>query len=222
MSYKIPQEVKKVASALSEAGYKAYPVGGCVRDMLMRREPKDWDVTTDARPEDIQEIFEDSVYENDFGTVVVKTGSDIERLKLIEVTTFRVESDYSDRRHPDNVSFTNKVEDDLGRRDFTINAMAFDLDKEEVVDPYGGEKDLEKKLIKTVGDPKKRFKEDALRLLRAARFATELEFNIEKQTKKLIKEKADSLEEIAIERIRDEFVKIIMADNADGGVRLLE
>lgn len=218
----IPKEVKNITQSLEEKGFKAYPVGGSVRDILLEKPPKDWDIATDALPEQIQETFPDNVYENEFGTVAVKTRSEKEELKLIEVTTFRTEGEYSDKRHPDKVEFTKEIEKDLSRRDFTINAMALDISNNKVIDPYNGKNDLKNKLIKTVEDPRRRFEEDALRLMRAVRFATELDFEIEEKTAKAIKEKSDSLKEIANERIRDELVKIIKADKADQGIRLLE
>lgn len=222
MKYDVPKEVKELVSGLLKEGFEAYPVGGCVRDLVLGKKPKDWDVTTSARPEEIQKVFPESVYENEFGTVAVKTGSEEISLKIIEATTFRVESRYSDKRHPDEVKFAKELDEDLGRRDFTINAMALDIKKGELVDPYGGQEDIEKKLVRTVGEPEKRFGEDALRLMRAARFATELGFEIEEGTEEAVKGKADLLKDMAKERIRDEFVKIMMADRADEGVRLLE
>ena len=222
MKYLIPEEVENIVFTLTEKGYKAYLVGGCVRDLLLDKKPKDWDITTDAKPEDIQNVFPENVYENKFGTVAVKTESEDKTLKIVEVTTFRVESKYSDKRHPDEVRFAETIEEDLSRRDFTVNAIALDIQSGKLIDPYKGQKDLKGKLIRTVGNPEKRFNEDALRLMRAARFAIELGFEIEKKTKKIIEEKAILLEMIAKERVRDEFVKIIMTDRADEGVCLLE
>ncbi len=217
----VPKEVVKVATALAEGGFEAYLVGGCVRDMLMGREPKDWDVATNARPEEVQKLFEDSVYENDFGTVGVKTDSEDPKLKVVEVTTYRIEGKYTDKRHPDEVKFAAKIEDDLARRDFTVNAMAMDM-KEKVVDPYGGQKDLNAGIIRTVGKPEERFSEDALRLMRAVRFAVELDFAIEPATRKAIEKLAGELEMIAKERVRDELIKIIMTPRAAKGIILLE
>ncbi|MCK9497723.1 MAG: HD domain-containing protein [Candidatus Colwellbacteria bacterium] len=212
---KIPNEVKSVLESLRKAGFKAYAVGGAVRDILIGREPKDWDVTTNAKPEDIQKVFPDSMYENQFGTVGVKTRSDSEAVKIIEVTTFRKEGGYSDFRHPDEIKFADSIEDDLSRRDFTVNAIALFLEDGEwkITDPFKGSGDIEKKLIKTVGDPEARFKEDALRLMRAVRFAAELGFNIDSETFSAISENADLLSKIAMERIRDELVRIIMSDD---------
>ncbi|MCL4403987.1 CCA tRNA nucleotidyltransferase [Patescibacteria group bacterium] len=221
---KIPKVVRETGSVLDKAGHKAYLVGGCVRDLYLGREPKDWDIATDALPEEIQKLFPESVYENAFGTVGVKTDSDDERLKIIEITTFRSEGRYTDKRHPDEVKFAKTIEDDLSRRDFTINAIAMDLadPKEKFIDPYGGEGDLRKKLVRTVREPRERFNEDALRLMRAVRFAVELGFDIDHPTLKAVKDQAGLLEMIAKERIRDEFVKIIMAARAAEGVILLE
>ncbi|PIR98543.1 MAG: hypothetical protein COT88_00990 [Candidatus Colwellbacteria bacterium CG10_big_fil_rev_8_21_14_0_10_41_28] len=219
----IPKEVQEISASLDKKGFKAYLVGGCVRDLLVGRAPHDWDIATAALPEDIQEIFPESVYENEFGTVAVKTESEDPSLKIIEVTTFREESEYSDKRHPDEVKFSKDIKTDLSRRDFTINAIAFDLaDSENPIDPYGGQEDLQKKTIRAVGDPKERFDEDALRILRAVRLSAQLGFKIEAKTKAAIKSRAKSLEHIASERTKDEFNKLIMTDNAHDGVRMLE
>jgi tRNA nucleotidyltransferase (CCA-adding enzyme) len=223
MKISVPKEVRCIGDALVKGGYEAYLVGGCVRDLVLKREPKDWDVTTSARPEEIQKIFPESVYENEFGTVGVKTGSEEGELKVVEVTTFRIEGKYTDKRHPDQVDFARTIEEDLNRRDFTVNALAFDLGKKgEIVDFFDGIGDLKKKLVRAVGDPHRRFEEDALRLVRAVRFATELGFEIEKETADAIRDKAGLLEVIAKERIRDEFTKIIMASRAADGVVMLE
>ncbi|HVM76741.1 MAG TPA: hypothetical protein VMU07_01150, partial [Candidatus Paceibacterota bacterium] len=217
----VPQEVSKTALALAKAGFEAYLVGGCVRDILLGREPKDWDIATNATPEEIQKVFKDTVYENTFGTVGVKTESEDPKLKVIEVTTYRVEGKYTDKRHPDKVKFVKTIEDDLSRRDFTINAMAMSLEGD-ILDPFGGQKDLKKGLVSTVGDPEERFREDALRLMRAVRFATELDFALEVNTLKAIQKLAAELEVIAKERVRDEFVKIIMTPRAAQGIVMLE
>ena len=177
----IPQEVKNILDKLSKAGYEAYAVGGCVRDLLLKKTPKDWDIATNAKPEEIQNIFSDSVYENDFGTVGIKTGSEDPALAIVEVTPYRIEGKYTDKRHPDEVRFAEKLEEDLSRRDFTINALALDGD-ENVIDNFNGQKDLKNKVIRTVGNPRERFGEAALRLLRAIRFATVLGFKIEDKT----------------------------------------
>lgn len=233
---KLPLEVQNIINILQKHGFEAYAVGGSVRDFLMGKEPKDWDVTTNARPEEIQKVFPDSFYTNKFGTVVVKIKnskgksrnfkskvkseeSEKPYIKEIEVTTYRIEEDYSDKRHPDKVRFTASLEEDLARRDFTINAMAFDGDK--IVDLFGGEEDLKNKIIRTVRDPYERFNEDALRLMRAVRFAVTLEFGIQENTKQAIKENAGLIKEISWERIRDEFGKIIMSPAPHEGIELL-
>ncbi len=219
----IPKEVKSVIKDLQKAGFEAYICGGCVRDFILDRNPQDWDVTTNAKPEEIQKVFPDSFYENNFLTVTARTGSKNEKLAEIEITTYRFEAKYSDKRHPDEVKYAKKLEEDLARRDFTINAMAIDLQgtKTKVIDIFEGQKDLDKKIIRTVGNPEERFNEDALRMLRAVRFATTLGFKIEEKTAEAIKDNCIWLEAISEERIRDEFVKIIMADEAAKGIDLL-
>ncbi len=218
---KLPQEVQLIIQTLTEAGFEAYAVGGCVRDLLIGKSPKDWDVTTNAKPEEIQKLFPEHVYENSFGTVAVKTGSEDQILALVEVTPYRIEGKYTDKRHPDDVKFAEKLEDDLSRRDFTVNAIAMDIDGT-IIDNFDGQKDLKNKLIRTVGDPEQRFNEDALRLLRAVRFASVLEFNIDQETKAAIQKNAEWLRAISKERIRDEFVKIVESDGAYEGVLMLE
>lgn len=213
------KEVKEIIKALNNAGFKAHAVGGCVRDSILGREPYDWDVTTDAKPKEIQKIFKKSVYENDFGTVAVNTESPDPKLKIIEITTYRVEEKYTDKRHPDIVKFAKKLEDDLARRDFTINAIAYD--GKNFIDPYGGQKDITAKTIQTVGNPDERFNEDALRLMRAVRFAVQLDFEIEPKTAEAIKKNSGDLVAISKERIRDEFEKIIMTKNAKTGIEML-
>jgi len=224
----IPKEVKQIADRLSETGYQVYLVGGCLRDLLLEREPKDWDIATDAKPEEVQKLFKDSVYENNFGTVGVKTDSENPTLKIVEVTTLRKEGKYTDKRHPDSVSFAKNIEEDLARRDFTVNAIAFNLtsskdlrfsDDRNIVDPFGGKKDLKDRTIRAVGDPEKRFEEDALRLMRAVRFAAQLNFAIEPKTAAAIKNKDGLLEFVSKERTRDEFCKLLMTGKAAEGVR---
>jgi len=231
----LPKEVKEIIAALNKAGFEAYAVGGCVRDFVLSNveglsiEPYDWDITTNAKPEEIQKIFPSNVYENEFGTVAVNTHSKNEKLKIIEITTYRVEEKYTDKRHPDSVKFTSKLEDDLARRDFTINAMALKIGTSDVrrtsdvqiIDPFNGQIDLKNKLIRTVGDPDKRFNEDALRLMRAVRFSAQLNFSIEPKTAEAIKENSGDLVVISKERIRDEFIKTIMAENAKAGIEML-
>lgn len=204
----LPKEIQEVLKKVESAGFEAFAVGGCVRDLLLGKKPSDWDITTNAKPEEIQKIFPDSFYENKFGTVGVKTDSEDDSLKVVEITTYRIESKYTDKRHPDKIEFAKAIDEDLKRRDFTINALAMNKDGK-VIDLFGGKEDLEKRLIRAVGKAEERFDEDALRLLRAIRFAIELNFEIEKETLKAIKEKAELIKMIAEERIRDEFLKII-------------
>jgi poly(A) polymerase/tRNA nucleotidyltransferase (CCA-adding enzyme) len=209
MSMRVPSEVRTVAEGLRAAGFEAYLVGGCVRDLLLDRTPKDWDLTTNAKPEDIQRVFPESFYENDFGTVGVKTGSEDERLAIIEVTPYRTESEYSDKRRPDAVSFGESLEEDLARRDFTVNALAYDESKGQLVDPYKGQKDIDLKVLRTVGVPADRFEEDALRLMRTVRLVAELGFALDAETAAAIQEKGSNLKHVSRERIRDEFIRIL-------------
>ena len=212
MNFVVPSEVKTVADSLRNAGFEAYLVGGCVRDLFLNRTPKDWDITTNAKPEDIQRIFPDSFYENDFGTVGVKTGSQAKQLAIVEVTPYRTESGYSDKRRPDAVSFGQSLEEDLARRDFTINAIALDESKGQIIDPYEGIKDIKDKVLRTVRDPEERFEEDALRLMRAVRLVAELGFALDSDTAAGIASKSANLEHVSRERIRDEFVRILLSD----------
>lgn len=209
MQFSIPLEVKTVADGLRKGGFEAYLVGGCVRDLLLGRTPKDWDVTTNAKPEDIQRLFPESFYENDYGTVGVKTQSEEPALAVIEVTPYRTESGYSDKRRPDTVAFGDSLEDDLARRDFTINALALDDSKGQIIDPYKGQKDIEAKVLRTVGSPSDRFEEDALRLMRAIRLVAELGFALDADTAAAIKKKVSNLADISRERVRDEFTRIL-------------
>lgn len=228
----IPQEVLNILTALNKAGHEAYIVGGCVRDILRQAKPKDWDITTSAKPEKILKLFPHSFYENAFLTVTVKTESDDPTLREIEITTFRTEGKYTDKRHPDEIKFAKTLVEDLGRRDFTVNAMAISVAKSdaantssvlnyEIIDPFAGQKDLHKKIIRAVGNAEKRFDEDALRMLRAVRLSVELGFAIETNTYTAIKKLASNLCYIAKERIRDEFIKIIMTPRAKEGIELL-
>jgi poly(A) polymerase/tRNA nucleotidyltransferase (CCA-adding enzyme) len=222
----IPKEVKTVISGLKKKGFEAYAVGGCVRDFLSGQNPQDWDITTNAKPEEIKKIFPDSFYENRFFTVTVRTKSKKQELKEIEVTTFRSEAKYSDKRHPEEVKFAKTLEEDLSRRDFTINAMALDLisDKNiKTIDPFKGKQDLEARIIRAVGNPEQRFEEDALRMVRAARFSTTLgsDWKIEEKTALAIKKNSSGLKIISQERIRDELLKIINSERAAKGIELL-
>lgn len=228
-SLNIPKEVATVVKTLKNKGFEAYLIGGCVRDILLGRKPKDWDVTTDAVPEEIIALFTKTFYENNFGTVgIVNEETLDETLKVIEVTPYRLEAEYSDNRRPDHVTFSKKLEDDLQRRDFTINAIALNLETEknsktlsgQFLDYYNGHEDLAAKTIKTVGEPSARFNEDGLRILRAVRIATEIGFTINKNTEKAISDNAILLKNISKERVRDEFIKIIMSDNPMNGLIL--
>lgn len=236
----IPDYVTRVTETLENAGFEAFLVGGCVRDLIMLREPKDWDITTNAKPEEIIQLFEKTIYENKFGTVGVcipRDGANVEsnpeieqegvtretlKYHIVEVTPFRIEAKYSDNRHPDEVKFSNNLKDDLKRRDFTINAMAFSISKGHLTDIFGGVKDIKDKLIRAVNNPSDRFQEDALRMLRAVRFSTQLNFAISSDTTQAILDKSLLLKNISFERIRDEFVKIIMSDNPAIGIGLLQ
>lgn len=209
MHFPIPEEIALVSATLRKAGYKAYLVGGCVRDLILGRKPKDWDITTNAKPEEIQLLFPESFYENNFGTVGVKTSSEDPALAIVEVTPFRKESGYSNKRHPDQVEFGTSLEEDLARRDFTINAIAYDDDKGHIEDPFKGQSDIKAKVLKTVGVPYERFEEDALRLMRAVRLVAELNFALDTDMAAAIKTKAENLKHVSRERIRDEFIRII-------------
>ncbi|MDE1970638.1 MAG: CCA tRNA nucleotidyltransferase [Patescibacteria group bacterium] len=224
-------EITAIANTLEHAGFSAYLVGGCVRDLLLGREPDDWDLATDATPEEIQSLFPECVYENDFGTVGIKTDSEDPRLTIVEVTTFRKEGTYTDKRHPDEITFSKTIEEDLARRDFTINAIALNIsaamrmnaaDANTLIDPFRGMEDLGNGIIRAVGNPADRFREDALRVLRAIRLAATLGFTIDPATLAAIGEEAGGIDFVAKERIRDEFFKLIMTDHAAEGVQLLE
>jgi len=208
--FEIPEEVGRISRVLSSAKFENFLVGGCVRDLMLGRKPRDWDITTIATPEEITPLFEHTFYENDYGTVgiVNDTPSD-ESVRVVEVTPYRTESQYSDFRRPDEVKWAKTLDEDLKRRDFTVNSLAYDLERGELIDPFDGETDIKKKLIRTVGDPTERFTEDALRILRALRFACELGFAIESETLSAIEKHKDLLSRISRERIRDEFIKII-------------
>jgi len=240
----IPPELLFIIENLQKKGFEAYLVGGCVRDLLLNKKAKDFDIATNALPEQIQKIFPDSLYENQFGTVAVKTNSVDKTLKIIEITTFRKEGRYSDKRHPDEIKFAKTIEEDLSRRDFTINAMAMEIsitnqelrikkNKKTIIhdskfiipkliDPFNGQKDLKNKIIRAVGSPNERFTEDALRLIRAIRLACELNFEIEKETFEAIKRNSKLINYIAKERVKDELIKIIQTENAMEGIILLQ
>ena len=233
---KIPQVIFDIAEKFNKNGFEIYLVGGCVRDLLRGVEPKDWDFTTNATPEQIQGLFgeDETFYENDFGTVGVKVErsllrpqaqnskeaqnedekeckmkEEFEEVEIVEITPYRLEGKYSNARHPDEVVFSEKLEDDLKRRDFTVNALAYNPITGELIDNYGGLEDLENKILRAVGDPNERFKEDALRMMRAIRLSAQLGFAIDTETMLAISKNAELLQKISKERIRDEFVKTI-------------
>ncbi len=253
-SSKIPNYVTHVTITLQNAGFEAFLVGGCVRDLIIDREPKDWDITTNAKPEEIIPLFDKTIYENEFGTVGVcipittfptsgmgesvkrrasidnarhdsaesHTPNDEVKYRILEVTPYRTEAKYSDFRHPDEVNFSDHIEDDLMRRDFTINALAYNPHKGQLIDLYKGQEDIKDKVIRAVGNPNDRFQEDALRMLRAIRFSTELNFAISYDTMQATVNNSELIKNISFERIRDEFLKIIMSSNPVAGVGLLQ
>ncbi len=241
MHYPVPTSVVETLQSLKQAGFGAYIVGGSLRDMLLGRVPKDWDVATNAKPEEIQKLFPDSVYENEFGTVGVKvprflttTPAEYE-YDIIEVTTFRAEAGYSDGRHPDTVTFVTSIEADLARRDFTVNAIAGRVTENsdeaviEIIDPFHGQADLEQKCIRAVGNPDERFTEDGLRLLRAVRLTVELshpkqadlDWSIEAETMQALCRQTSVLTRVAFERIRDELSRIVLSTHPSQGMMLL-
>ena len=210
MKIELPRKVVLIIKNLQRHGYDAYAVGGCVRDSILNRKPEDWDITTSAKPEQVKRIFRRTVDTGiEHGTVTVLIGKD-----GFEVTTYRVDGLYEDGRHPKEVTFTSRLEEDLKRRDFTINAMAYN-DDERLVDAFGGMRDLNYHLIRCVGDPKERFSEDALRILRAVRFSAQLAFPIEPETAEEIKSLAPNLEKISAERIQAELVKLLVSDHPE-------
>lgn len=218
----IPKEVQHIADTLENRGFEAYLVGGCVRDLLIGKQPKDWDITTDAHPTEIESLFAETYINNDFGTVGVVNETEDLRLKVVEVTPYRTESEYSDARRPDSVEFGVSLNEDLKRRDFTVNAIAYRLKDESVVDLFGGEEDIGHKRLKAVGNPTERFAEDALRMMRAVRLAVELGFVIDGETMTAILENAENLGRISKERIRDEFTKMLESKQPMQGIIFLE
>lgn len=241
---RIPFHVSRVTNALKSNGFQAFIVGGCVRDLIMDITPKDWDVTTDANPDEIISVFQTlsdspqepesvsekkqnifkTVYENDFGTVMVvdETEPLDSSVRQIEITPFRTETTYSDYRHPDTVSFAKTLGEDLSRRDFTINALAYDIQNDILNDIYDGINDIHKRHIQTVGDPKCRLEEDALRIMRAVRFSAQLDFTVSRETMDAMFHMKHLLKNISIERIRDEFIKIINSKNPILGIGLMK
>ncbi len=211
-TFNVPTEVTHVTDTLKNAGFEAYLVGGCVRDLIVGKEPKDWDVTTNAHPDQIQALFEETYYNNDYGTVgVVNESTQDQKLKVVEVTPYRTEGEYTNKRHPDTVTFGVTLDEDLSRRDFTVNAIALDVSYGQMVDPYKGQDDIDAKLLRAVGNADERFREDALRMLRAIRLGAELGFGIEQNTYTALTTHAGLLAHISKERIRDELIKILLS-----------
>jgi tRNA nucleotidyltransferase (CCA-adding enzyme) len=227
----IPSYVTHVTNTLEKNNFEAFLVGGCVRDLLMSREPKDWDITTNAKPEEIITLFEKTVYENKFGTVAVcipvahETDTivtqETPQYDIVEVTPYRIEGKYSDFRHPDEIKFSETIDEDLKRRDFTVNAMAYNPNKGQIIDLYKGQNDIKDKMVRAVGDANDRFNEDALRMLRAVRFSSQLNFTISSDTVGAVVDNSHLLQNISFERIRDEFTKIILSDNPIVGIGML-
>ena len=210
MKINIPQKAAQILKTLNAAGYEAYVVGGCVRDSILNRVPGDWDITTSALPEQVKELFHRTVDTGiQHGTVTVMMDKE-----GFEVTTYRVDGEYHDGRHPDAVTFTRSLEEDLKRRDFTINAMAYHPEHG-LVDLFGGMKDIDGKIIRCVGDPVERFTEDALRMLRAVRFSAQLGFTVEENTKAALARMSGNLEHVSAERIQTELVKLLVSDHPD-------
>lgn len=217
MIIKLPENAKKILDTMHKAGFEAYVVGGCVRDALLSREPGDWDITTNALPEDIKKLFKRTVDTGiEHGTVTVLMDKE-----GYEVTTYRIDGKYEDNRHPSEVTFTKSLTEDMRRRDFTINAMAYN-EKEGLIDRFGGIEDLENKLIRCVGEPTERFSEDALRIMRAVRFSAQLDYEIEEKTKEAIRELASTLSKISAERIQTELVKLLVSDHPEKAKEMYE
>ncbi len=225
MKIYIPQKIKETINKIEKVGFEAYIVGGCVRDILMDKIPNDWDIATNTTPEKIQEIFPNNFFSNNFGTVTIINKDKDLSLNKIEITPYRIEEGYSDYRRPDSVKWIGNIIKDLERRDFTINAFALRVDNNDnaiIIDLFDGQTDLKNKFVRAVRDPNERFQEDALRLLRAVRFAVKLGFKIEKKTKIAIIKNSFLLQKISQERIRDEFLKIINDKDAYQGIEMLK
>lgn len=215
--YSFPKALLEVHARIVQAGYQCYVVGGAVRSIVLRKAPTDWDLATDASPDDLMKLFRTVIPTGiKHGTVTI-----LYKGQKFETTTFRIEGPYTDSRHPDHVHYTKEVREDLRRRDFTINAMAMDPKEKLLIDPYGGQEDCRKGLIRALGDPYERFQEDALRILRAVRFSTQLEFTIEEQTQKAMKTLAPTLRGVSAERIRDEMEKIMASEKPSTGFTLM-
>ena len=218
-AFELPQSVESILKTFKDAGFEIFLVGGCVRDLLMERPTKDWDFTTNATPEEILKLYPDGFYNNVFGTVGIPTQNS-EQIQIYEITTYRTEHGYTDKRHPDKISWGKTIEEDLSRRDFTINAIAYNGDQ--IIDPFGGQEDITNHLIRAVGEPTKRFEEDALRMMRAVRIATQLTCIIEQETFEAIKKNAHLIEHISGERVRDELFKILSSEFPSDGMMILK
>ncbi len=206
----LPENVKKILDTMHQAGYEAYVVGGCVRDGILGREPGDWDITTNALPEDTKRLFKRTIDTGiEHGTVTIMMGKE-----GYEVTTYRIDGEYEDNRHPSEVTFTKNLTEDMKRRDFTINAMAYN-EEEGLIDRFGGLEDIDAGIIRCVGEPEERFSEDALRIMRAVRFSAQLNYEIEEKTKEAIKKLAETLKKISAERIQTELVKLILSEHPE-------
>ena len=210
MRIQLPVKVDNIIKTLEAAGYEAFAVGGCIRDSVLGRTPQDWDITTSAKPQDVKRLFSHTIDTGiQHGTVTVMLEHE-----GFEVTTYRIDGEYEDARHPKEVTYTVNLLEDLKRRDFTINAMAYN-ESRGLVDAFDGMGDLQKKVIRCVGNPKERFTEDALRMLRALRFAAQLGFEVEEQTFAAIRELAQTIEKISAERIQTELVKLLTSDHPE-------
>ena len=207
---KLPKHVKYIIETLEQNGYEAYAVGGCVRDSILGREPNDWDITTSADPYEVKKLFSHTIDTGlQHGTVTIM----LEHVGY-EVTTYRIDGDYEDSRHPKEVTFTKSLEEDLKRRDFTVNAMAYN-DRDGLIDLFHGMDDIQKKVIRCVGNAEERFTEDALRIMRAVRFSAQFGYEIEPETQKAIVKLAPNLKNISAERIREELIKLLVSDHPD-------
>lgn len=210
MKITLPENVKYIIDTIEAHGFEAYAVGGCIRDSLLGRDPSDWDITTSAHTDDVKRIFDRTIDTGiEHGTVTVRV-----RGRSYEVTTFRIDGKYEDGRHPSEVKYTPDLEEDLKRRDFTINAMAYN-DSRGLVDIFDGQGDLKKGIIRCVGDPEQRFSEDALRMMRAVRFSAQLDFDIDEPTAEAIRKLSETLRKVSAERIRVELEKLLVSDHPE-------
>ncbi|MDO8609448.1 MAG: hypothetical protein Q7R95_02785, partial [bacterium] len=215
----LPKHIIKIINIFKKNKFQIFIVGGPIRNLLLQKPIDNWDLATDAKPEQILKLFPDGFYNNTFGTVGISQEVSNEKI-LLEITTFRKEDNYVDNRHPNKIEWAKTIEEDLSRRDFTINAIAYD--GKNIIDPFKGQEDLKNNIIKAVGEPDKRFNEDALRLLRGIRFASQLGFLIEYKTKNSIQKNAQLIKNISWERIRDELLKIISSNHPSEGILFMK